>query len=217
MKTRDKLFETLLCVAALTLWVSTPGFTQQQEEHGEELQEEEHHEGGHASEGDIPEHADEIVAEILAQDLLIQHFIETGLLTQIHQPAFKARDLAEALEQRDQGLAPEDQKKVVAAIRRIVSTAKELDKYGDAEDATKTKITYRAFETAILEFKSLYPDITPSHYWTCAMHADVWKAESGQCPKCNHEMMLIVKHYEGQAAHHEDEEHHDEHDDDHRL
>lgn len=213
MNPRDKLFGTLLCVAALTLWVSIPIFAQQNEEHGEEHQEGGHDDGKNDSEAEIPDHPDEIVAEILTQDLFVQHFIETDLLTEIHRPAFKARDLAQALEEKAHGLEPEDQKKLVAAIRRIVAAAKELDKYGDAEDAAKTKITYRAFETAIREIKSLYPDSTPSYYWTCSMHPDVWKAEAGQCTKC--EMKLVEKGESGHEEHEDEEEHHDENEDEH--
>lgn len=209
MNTKQKLLRTLVCALALIAWLAAPSLAHAQEEHGEEQQEGEHHEGADESEGDIPEHADEIVAEILAQDLLIRHLIETDLLTGIHRPAYKARDLAEALAKIDQDLVPDDQKKVAAAIRRIVSTAKELDKYGDAEDAAKTGIVYKSFAGAIKDIKSLYPDITPSHYWTCSMHLELWKTESGQCPKCDHEMTLIMKHYEGQAEHHEDANGHD--------
>lgn len=213
MNTGHKLFRISLCAVAVTLWISTPTFAQQHEEHGEELQEEEHHEGGHDSEAKIPRHADEIVAEILTQDLLIRHYIDTGELTKIHGPAFEARDLAQALEERAEGLTEENEKTLANAVRRIGPAAKELDKYGDAKDATKTKVVYRAFEKAIQDIKSLYPGATPAHYWTCSMHSDVWKVETGQCPKCN--MKLVEKGESEHEEHEDEEEHHDEHEDEH--
>lgn len=209
MNTKKKWLRTLVCAFALIAWLAAPSLAHAQMKHGEDQQEGEHHEGGHESKADIPKHADEIVAEIFAQDLLVQNLIETGSLTGIHRPASRAKDLAQALEGKAHGLKPEDQEKLVAAIGRIVSTAKELDEYGDAKDAAKTGIAYKSFDVAIKDIKSLYPDITPSHYWTCSMHPDLWKTESGQCPKCDHEMTLIMKHYEGQAEHHEDANGHD--------
>ena len=162
MNTKKTWLRTLLCALALIAWIGAPGLVQAQEEHGEEHQVGEHHEGGHESDVEIPDSPDAIVSELLTRDLTIKHYIAEGELTKIHVPAFEARDLAQDLEGSAHGLTADDTSKLSAAVKRIASTAKELDKYGDASDAAKTEIVYRSFAKAIQSIRSIYPDAKPS-------------------------------------------------------
>ena len=138
------------------------------------------------------------------------------LLTKIHEPAFEAKDLAEALAENPGEFKKSQTKAINNAASRIGSAAKLLDKYGDSEDASKTKSAFKTFNVGIQTIKDLFPQAVPSHYWTCSMHPDVWKATEGQCPKCN---MNLTE--EGHADHphagendgHGDDD--DGHDDDH--
>ena len=174
-----------------------------QDEHGEHGE----HQGGagHQSDAGIPKQVDDIAAELFSRDLLIQDLIAEGHLLKIHGPAFEAKDLSDAMAEKAGGLNEKDQKTLAAAVKRIGASAKLLDKYGDAEDADKTKSAYTTFGKAIQDIKHLFPNVTPSHYWTCSMHPKIWKASAGTCSKCN--MKLIEK---GDAGHDENE-HGDEH------
>lgn len=211
MNTKMKWLRTLLLALALIAWLAAPGLARAQEEHGEEQHEGEHHEEGHESDMESPDHPDAIVSQLLTRDLTVQHYIAEGELTKIHVPAFEARDLAQDLEGSAHGLTADDTSKLSTAVKRIASTAKELDKYGDANDAAKTDIVYRSFAKAIQDIKSIYPNANPSHYWTCSMHPEEWSATEGRCPKCK--MFLIEK---GEAEHeeHNQEEGHSDHDED---
>jgi len=165
-------------LAALAFIALTVAPAHAQHEHGEE-----HHDGGHESSTVIPEKPEEIVAALLSKVVAIESFIETSQLTKIHVPAFEAKDLAEALDAREP-FKGDDAAALSSAVKRIGSAAKLLDKYGDANDLPKTKAAYKTFDEGVQAIRKLFPKAVPSHYWTCPMHPEVWKAGEGKCPKC---------------------------------
>lgn len=136
--------------------VSVPLFTFAQE-HEEGDEEGEKHAGSSI-------HFDsekEYVAEILTLDLEIQHQIKEEKLLGIHKPAFKAKDIAEALVEK-RGDPHND--KLDSAVKRIGQAAKLLHKFGDAEDLKKTEAAYKKFRRAVADIKALYPKTAPSPY-----------------------------------------------------
>jgi hypothetical protein len=104
---------------------------------------------------------EEYVAEILTLDLEIQHLIKEEKLLGIHKPAFKAKDIAEALVEKK---GDHHNDKLDSAVKRIGQAAKLLDKFGDAKDLKKTKAAYKEFQKAVADIKALYPKTVPSHY-----------------------------------------------------
>lgn len=213
MKTLKNSTTLMICTLAIMAWTMIPvsAYTQEhQDEHGDHR-----NEAGHESDAGIPEHAGDIAAEILTRDLLIRDLIAEGRLLKIHVPAFEAKDLSDALVEKAGGLNEKDKKTLAAAVKRIGASAKLLDKYGDGEDADKTKSAYTTFGKAIQDIKNLFPNVTPSHYWTCSMHPEIWEASAGTCSKCS--MKLVEKGESGHGDHDEDEdeEHHDDDEDEH--
>ena len=131
---------------------------------------------GLADESKTPQYMseEEYVREIIRLDSVIQNHIQNKRLLKIHQPAFKAHELAKALLEKRNRLAAkekqgddlekegESREKLASVVKLIGQTAKLLDKYGDAEDLNKTKIVYKKFRKAVDAIKSLYLEVEPS-------------------------------------------------------
>lgn len=163
MKKIIKLFMISLSLTLLILPISVAS----EKGHGAKAGQ---HNEGHADSKDTHLKAEEeYVAKILALDLHIQDLLEKRDLLKIHQPAFEAKDFAEALlETRIKHTAhakhgdKHEDGKMASAVKHIGKAAKLLDKYGDAEDLKKTKSAYKMFKKAINEIKFLYPKVMPS-------------------------------------------------------
>ena len=212
MKRTYKKFGILALIFTAMCSASTPSFAAgDHDEKSEHQAEEGHHEGGHEAKALMPKTEKEIVSKLFSTDLHIQNFIKTGKLTKIHEPAYEAKSLIEALVKLNKSnpKSTSATKKIAKLSKKIGASAKLLDKYGDAKNVPKTRSAYKAFASAIIELKAIYPKVKPEHYWTCSMHPEIWSATSGPCPKCK--MKLVEK---GKA--HEEHDDSDAHSDGHK-
>ena len=71
-------------------------------------------------------------------------------------PAFQARDLALALEQRVNGLPPERRDKAIPAIERLVRMAWLLDATGDVGNRQQLLDAYAVFSSAVAELTGAF-------------------------------------------------------------
>jgi len=141
-------------------------------------------EGGHGvhsladSKTTIPSDAKGIWSKINSTQKLLEKTVKTGELSGVHKLAFEIRDLAEALPPVSSTFIPENKRgQFRTFLQRIDSEAKNLDKYGDAGNAEKTKKALARFKLRILQIANLYPEeisaaMDESHHDSHSGHDD---------------------------------------------
>ena len=89
----------------------------------------------------------------------LEGIIKDGKLDRVHVAAFEIRDLAKALPKVSADIVPDKkQKQLNGYVKRIGQHAKNLDKYGDAGNAAKTKEEFEQFVKRLKYLAALYPD-----------------------------------------------------------
>ena len=107
----------------------------------------EHAEGGHSHESEIkiPADAKDIWAEINGRVSLLDKTISAGKLSEVHKIAFEIRDLADALPAASGTIVAESKHPSLQQyVSRVGKHAENLDKYGDAGNAAKTRTRHYA-------------------------------------------------------------------------
>lgn len=104
----------------------------------------------------IPDRPGDIAFEIRVRDLRIQYLMSKGAFTDVFIPALEAKDLALALDDRLDGLAPDRQRVVRLAVRRLVRAAWLLDWYGDLGNRQQVDEAYVLFGAAAEEIRAAY-------------------------------------------------------------
>lgn len=114
---------------------------------------------GHLQRGEliIPETPADMVAEILTRDAIIAERIAAQDWFGLHNPAFDAKDLAEALELKPEGLGVRERGKLRKAVARLTQGAIFLDNAGDSEDEPRVTKAYATFSEGIEIVRTLYP------------------------------------------------------------
>lgn len=106
----------------------------------------------------IPETADAIAREIYNRDRILRDRIAARDWFALHNPAFDAKDFAEALKTKEQGLGPRERADLRAAIDRITQGAIFLDRAGDTQDEPRVKKAYATFSEGIAALHLIFPE-----------------------------------------------------------
>ena len=98
---------------------------------------------------EIPEAASEIVAGISERTEILFGLIEEQAWLALHVPALEARDLAEALLEKLDGLSARNTGLVRQAAGRVMQAAWDLDRAGDLEEAGRAAKVFDRFEKSV--------------------------------------------------------------------
>ena len=108
----------------------------------------------------IPDTVPEMLAQLKTRTDQIRSFIDKGAFAAIYVPAFQAKDLALALDEHKDELAPDRRRIAEPAIAKLVRTAYLLDAFGDIGNKQQISEAYAKFVEAETDIHSSFP--TPS-------------------------------------------------------
>jgi hypothetical protein len=94
---------------------------------------------------------------ILADQKALGEVIRTGKLSEAHDLAFSIRDAVVTLPYKSGSLAPAKKAALQKQVAVVAGIAENIDKYGDAGNAAKTKAEYAKLVKALNAIESLYP------------------------------------------------------------
>jgi hypothetical protein len=105
----------------------------------------------------IPDTVPEMLAQLSQRTEQIKRFIDQGSFANVYVPAFQAKDLALALDERTKDLRPEQLKVAGPAIKRLVRSAWLLDAFGDIGNRQQISEAYAQFAAAVKDVESVFP------------------------------------------------------------
>jgi hypothetical protein len=105
----------------------------------------------------IPDSVPEMLAQLSQRTEQIRRFIDQGQFASVYVPAFQAKDLALALDERKQDLIPEHRRIAEPAIKRLVRSAWLLDAFGDIGNKQQISEAYTQFAAAVKDVESVFP------------------------------------------------------------
>ena len=105
----------------------------------------------------IPDSVPEMLAQLSQRTEQIKRFIDQGAFANVYVPAFQAKDLALALDERKKDLRPEHLKIAGPAIKRLVRSAWLLDAFGDIGNKQQLTEAYTQFAAAVKDVESVFP------------------------------------------------------------
>ena len=105
----------------------------------------------------IPDTAAGVIASLKDHDRELKELVETGKFGLLYVTAFRARDLALALEAHAATLAPDRRVKAAAAITRVVQAAWLLDAAGDLGNRAQVVAAYARFTESLTEAAAQFP------------------------------------------------------------
>jgi hypothetical protein len=105
----------------------------------------------------IPDSVPEMIAQLSQRSEQIRRFIDQGQFANVYVPAFQAKDLALALDERKKDLSPEQLKVAGPAIKRLVRSAWLLDAFGDLGNKQQISEAYTQFVAAVKDVESVFP------------------------------------------------------------
>ena len=97
----------------------------------------------------VPETISEMLAQLKTRQQQVAELIEAGNLTDVFVPAFQAKDLAVALEPRQDRLTPEKRAAAQSALVELVRTAWLLDAFGDLGNRRQVAEAYTLFSSSV--------------------------------------------------------------------
>jgi hypothetical protein len=106
----------------------------------------------------IPDSVPEMLTQLSQRSTQIRRFIDQGAFANVYVPAFQAKDLALALDERTQDLTAERRKVVEPAIKRLVRAAWLLDAFGDLGNKEQITAAYSQFAAAVKDVESAFPN-----------------------------------------------------------
>jgi hypothetical protein len=105
----------------------------------------------------IPDTVPELLAQLRTRTNQIKRLIDAGALDGIYVPAFQAKDLAVALEARQNELPAAKRKSIEPAIAQLVRSAYLLDMLADIGNKQQTSDAYERFAAAVTDIESAFP------------------------------------------------------------
>jgi hypothetical protein len=105
----------------------------------------------------IPDTVPEILGQLQTRTDQIRAFIDKGTFAAIYVPAFQAKDLALALDERKNELSPERRKVAEPAIAKLVRSAYLLDAFGDIGNKQQISEAYAKFVEAAKDIHASFP------------------------------------------------------------
>ena len=106
----------------------------------------------------IPDTVPEMLTQLSQRTAQIRRFIDQGAFANLYVPAFQAKDLALALDERKNDLPAERRKLVEPAIKRLVRAAWLLDAFGDIGNKGQITAAYSQFAAAVKDVESAFPN-----------------------------------------------------------
>lgn len=106
----------------------------------------------------IPETADGTAREIYHRDRILRDRISSRDWFALHNPAFDAKDFAEALKLQEQGLGPRERANLRTAIDKITQGAILLDRAGDSQDEPRVNRAYETFSEGVALLHLIFPE-----------------------------------------------------------
>jgi heavy metal-binding protein len=105
----------------------------------------------------VPETVPEMLAQLQTRNDQIKMFIDRGAFASVYVPAFQAKDLALALDDKKKALPPEQQRVVGPAVTEVIKTAYLLDAFGDLGNKQQIVDAYSRFSAAVKRLESAFP------------------------------------------------------------
>jgi hypothetical protein len=105
----------------------------------------------------IPETVPEILEQLAQRTEQVRRFIDQGAFASVYVPAFQAKDLALALDERKNDVPADGRRTVDPAIKRLVRSAWLLDAFGDLGNKEQIVVAFAQFEAAVKEVQSAFP------------------------------------------------------------
>jgi hypothetical protein len=104
----------------------------------------------------IPETVPEMLVQLTARKDQIGSLIDRGNFAAVFVPAFQARDVALALEERLATLPASSRERGAPAIQRLVRAAWMLDAFGDLGNKQQLSDAFTLFSSAVAEVGSVF-------------------------------------------------------------
>lgn len=104
----------------------------------------------------IPETVPEMLAQLTARKEQIGSLIDRGNFAAVFVPAFQARDVALALEERLTTLPSSSRERGAPAIQRLVRAAWMLDAFGDLGNKQQLTDAFALFSSAVAEVGTVF-------------------------------------------------------------
>lgn len=101
--------------------------------------------------------AGEAWSGITADRKTLGETIKSGKLSEAHDLAFSIRDAVVTLPYKSSALTPAKQKALATQVKIVAALAQNIDRYGDANNAAKTKSEYAKLVKALDAIAALYP------------------------------------------------------------
>jgi hypothetical protein len=105
----------------------------------------------------IPASIEEVAAELSSSNRQIKKLIDDGAFADIWVAAFRAKDLALAMDARSAQLPTYKRTTLEPAIKRLVRAAWLLDAVGDIGNRDQITDAYADFGAAVSEIDALFP------------------------------------------------------------
>lgn len=107
----------------------------------------------------LPKTVAGLVAELMSRSGQIDVLMREGNLAEVWLPAMSTKTVALVLESHASSLSVAKRLAVTSAVKRVVTSAWEIDGYGDLGNKTKIIEAYRRLSTAVNELKAAYEGI----------------------------------------------------------
>ncbi len=105
----------------------------------------------------IPETVPEMLRQLRTRNDQIKAFIDRGAYAAVYVPAFQAKDVALALDEK-KGTLPQDRQRAVGpAVDRLVRTAYLLDAFGDLGNKQQIVDAFKQFSAAVDDIETAFP------------------------------------------------------------
>jgi hypothetical protein len=105
----------------------------------------------------IPDNVPAMLVQLAQRTEQIRRFIDQGAFASVYVPAFQAKDLALALDERKSALDERGRRAVDPAIKRLVRSAWLLDAFGDLGNKEQITVAFAQFEAAVKEVEASFP------------------------------------------------------------
>jgi len=104
----------------------------------------------------LPKDITALVAELMDRAGQIDKLMKEGNLAEVWLPAMGTKTVALVLEQHSSALPAAKRAQAISATRRVVTSAWEIDGYGDLGNRTKIVEAYNRMATAVADLKAAY-------------------------------------------------------------
>ena len=104
----------------------------------------------------LPKGVPELVAELNTRAAEVDRLVKEGNLSEVWLPAMGTKTVALVLEQHANSLPAAKRALVSSAVKRVVTSAWEIDGYGDLGNRTKIVEAYQRMATAVADLKAAY-------------------------------------------------------------